>query len=321
MIMGPREIKRKNPKQPTGKAKRTLNPEQRACGSVSLGVEFIFMSDLETEARSSGRIHCLVCFREQRETKLSSVRSGEYTGTEQKCHLPLPGCGRRSQRINSGYLGTDDLEERAKVACKLEYSGWTACYWSSWERLKKNTVRATTGQELSPSLAPKQRQTGDLHGQFLATPKHATLLLSKTKPTTKNLFKRKRKPKEVSCVKCSHHRPVQDGGAESLLWGQTCPSKCLLRPCKWFSGEGQCPLENLFSGSPTTAVQPRTGEVAWWPEMAEGEVQLTAVGGLVLFCNLRKCYILSCHSQVKGRQKALPMLKKGVHCQNRRKRV
>lgn len=139
--------------------------------------------------------------------------------------------------------------------------------------------------------------------------------------TNNKKFKRKRKPKEVSCVKCSHHRPVQDGGAESLLWGQTCPSKCLLRPCKWFSGEGQCPLENLFSGSPTTAVQPRTGEVAWWPEMAEGEVQLTAVGGLVLFCNLRKCYILSCHSQVKGKQKALPMLKKGVHCQNRRKRV
>lgn len=105
-----------------------------------------------------------VSFVSENSVKLSSVRSGEYAGTEQKRHFPLPGCGRRSQRINSGYLGTDDLEERAKVACKLEYSGWTACYWSSWERLKKNTVRATTGQELSPSLAPKQRQTGDLHG-------------------------------------------------------------------------------------------------------------------------------------------------------------
>lgn len=104
-----------------------------------------------------------VSFVSANSVKLSSVRSGEYTGAEQKHHFPLPGCG-RSQRINSGYLGTDDLEERAKVACKLEYSGWTACYWSSWERLKKNTVRATTGQELSPSLAPKQRQTGDLHG-------------------------------------------------------------------------------------------------------------------------------------------------------------
>lgn len=60
------------------------------------------------------------------------------------------------------------------------------------------------------------------------------------------------------------------------------PANVSWRPCKWFSGEGQCPLENLFSGSPTTAVQPQTGEVAWWPEMAEGEVQLTAVGGLVL---------------------------------------
>lgn len=104
-----------------------------------------------------------VSFVSANSVKLSPVRSGEYAGAEQKRHLPLPGCG-RSQRINSGYLGTDDLEERAKVACKLEYSGWTACYWSSWERLKKNTVRATTGQELSPSLAPKQRQTGDLHG-------------------------------------------------------------------------------------------------------------------------------------------------------------
>lgn len=44
--------------------------------------------------------------------------------------------------------------------------------------------------------------------------------------------------------------------------------------------------------------------------MAEGEVQLTAVAGLVLVCNLRKCYILSCHLQGKGRYKALPMLKK-----------
>lgn len=88
------------------------------------------------------------------------------------------------------------------------------------------------------------------------------------------------------------------------------PANVSWRPYKWFSGEGQCPLENLFSGSPTTAVQPQTWEVAWWPEMAEGEVQLTAVEGLVLLCNLRKCYILSCHSQVKGRYKALPMLKK-----------
>lgn len=68
-----------------------------------------------------------------------------------------------SENKHSVYLGTDDLEERAKVVCKLDYSGWTACYWSSWERLKKNTVRATTGQELSPSSAPKQRHTGDLH--------------------------------------------------------------------------------------------------------------------------------------------------------------
>lgn len=44
--------------------------------------------------------------------------------------------------------------------------------------------------------------------------------------------------------------------------------------------------------------------------MAEGRVQLMTVPRLVLLCNLRKCSILSCHLQVKGRYKALPMLKK-----------
>lgn len=74
--------------------------------------------------------------------------------------------------------------------------------------------------------------------------------------------------------------------------------------------EGHCLLENLSSGNPTTAVQPGTREVAWWPKMAEGGVQLMAVPRLVLLCKLRKCYIISCHLQVKGWYKALPMLKK-----------
>lgn len=51
--------------------------------------------------------------------------------------------------------------------------------------------------------------------------------------------------------------------------------------------------DTVPSGSPTTAVQPRMRKVAWWPEMAEGGVPLMAGPGLVLLCNLRKCYLLT----------------------------
>lgn len=53
--------------------------------------------------------------------------------------------------------------------------------------------------------------------------------------------------------------------------------------------------DTVPSGSPTTAVQPRMRKVAWWPEMVEGGVPLMAGPGLVLLCNLRKCYLSSCH--------------------------
>lgn len=49
-----------------------------------------------------------------------------------------------------------------------------------------------------------------------------------------------------------------------------------------FRRDGHCPLGDLPSGSPTTVVQPRTRKVTWWPEMAEGGVQLMALPGLVL---------------------------------------
>lgn len=58
------------------------------------------------------------------------------------------------------------------LLCELESSGWTTCYWASWEGLKKRTqLELHHHQELSP-----------LSTEAMANPGAAQLVLGNSKP-------------------------------------------------------------------------------------------------------------------------------------------